>query len=74
MLLVSQLFRKPLSSLGESYYRMSGSWDEPVVTRIQRGEVDASAFKDCERELAATLQAIEEMTGGVPPATAPAAP
>lgn len=63
MLLISQLFRKPLSTLGESYYRMSGSWDKPVVTRIERNQADTSAFKDCERELAATLQAIEEMAG-----------
>jgi uncharacterized protein (TIGR02099 family) len=61
MLLISQLFRKPLSTLGESYYRMTGPWDAPVVTRIQRSEADVSEFKDCERELAATLQAIEDL-------------
>jgi uncharacterized protein (TIGR02099 family) len=75
MLLVSQLFRKPLSTLGESYYRMTGTWDEPVVTRIQRGDADTSAFKDCERELAATLQAIDEITGaGAAAETPPARP
>jgi uncharacterized protein (TIGR02099 family) len=74
MLLVSQLFRKPLSTLGESYYRMTGTWDEPLVTRIERGEADTSAFKDCERELAATLQATEEITGaGTANGTRPAA-
>lgn len=59
MALISQIFRKPLSTLGESYYRVSGGWDDPVVVRIQRGDVDASAFKDCERELAETLQALD---------------
>ncbi len=60
MLLISQIFRKSLSTLGESYYRVSGGWDQPAVVRVQRSEVDAAAFKDCERELAAALQAVEE--------------
>ncbi len=54
---------------------MTGTWDEPVVTRIQRGDADTSAFKDCERELAATLQAIDEITGaGAAAETPPARP
>jgi len=56
MLLISQLFRKPLSTLGESYYRVTGNWDTPVVDRVQRAQLDASAFKDCEKEVAAALQ------------------
>lgn len=63
MLLISQIFRKPLATLGESYYRVSGKWDKPVVDRIQRSQVDAGAFKDCERELAATLQALPAPSG-----------
>ncbi|MCK6371876.1 MAG: hypothetical protein L6Q83_11250, partial [Gammaproteobacteria bacterium] len=59
MLLISQIFSKPISTLGESYYRVTGGWDDPTVKRVQRGEVDADAFKDCERELAETLKAIE---------------
>jgi uncharacterized protein YhdP len=62
MLLISQIFRKPLSTLGESYYRVSGGWDQPDVVRVQRSEVDAVAFKDCERELAAALAAAEEIS------------
>jgi hypothetical protein len=57
MLLISQIFRKPLSTLGESYYRVSGSWDAPEVARVQRSEVDAAAFKDCEQEVTAALEA-----------------
>ena len=57
MLLISQLFRKPLSTLGESYYRVSGGWDKPEVLRVQRGDVDAAAFKDCEKEVTAALEA-----------------
>ena len=29
VLLISQIFRKPLSSLGETYYQVRGSWDSP---------------------------------------------
>jgi uncharacterized protein YhdP len=56
MLLISQLFRKPLGTLGESYYRVTGTWDQPAVDRVQRAELDTSAFKDCEKEIAAALQ------------------
>lgn len=61
MLLISQIFRKPLSTLGESYYRVSGGWDKPEVARVQRSEVDAAAFKDCEREVTTALQAAESL-------------
>jgi uncharacterized protein (TIGR02099 family) len=54
-LLVAQIFRKPLSSLGESYYRVTGSWDAPVVAKVQRSEVDVTPFRDCERYLAEAL-------------------
>ncbi|MCC7257519.1 MAG: TIGR02099 family protein [Gammaproteobacteria bacterium] len=57
MLLISQLFRKPLSTLGESYYRVSGAWDQPAVVRVERAELDVSAFEDCEKEVEAALRA-----------------
>jgi len=56
VLLISQIFRKPLSSLGESYYRVSGPWDEPVVTKVQKSDVDLTPFRDCERYLAEALK------------------
>ncbi|MBL8200493.1 MAG: TIGR02099 family protein [Chromatiales bacterium] len=56
VLLISQIFRKPLSSLGESYYRVSGGWDEPVVTKVQKSDVDLTPFRDCERYLAEVLR------------------
>lgn len=56
MLLISQMFRKTLGSLGESYYRVTGSWDDPSVVRVQGGEVDAAAFRDCEKEIEAALR------------------
>lgn len=65
MLLVSQLFRKSLGTLGESYYRVTGDWDQPEVARVQGDDVDAAAFKDCEKEIGAAL-------ASPPPAVAPA--
>ncbi len=50
-LLISQIFRKQLSQLGESYYQIVGSWENPTIERVQRNEVDSSRFKDCERYL-----------------------
>lgn len=47
--LIGQLFRKPLGALGENYYRISGSWEDPEVRRLQRADVDTTPFRDCER-------------------------
>jgi uncharacterized protein YhdP len=51
MLLFSEIFRKPLSSLGESFYRVTGSWDDPMMERIQGNELDLTPLKNCERYL-----------------------
>jgi uncharacterized protein (TIGR02099 family) len=59
-ILIAQVFRKPLSSLGESYYRITGPWDTPVVSKVQRGEVDVTPFRDCERYLAEVLSQLPE--------------
>lgn len=56
VLLVSQLFRKPLSSLGESYYSITGKWDQLHVEKVQKDDVDVTPFKDCTRYLADALQ------------------
>jgi uncharacterized protein (TIGR02099 family) len=75
MLLISQLFRKPLSTLGESYYHVSGNWDQPEVLRVQRSEVDTVPYKDCEKEVNAALEAATATAPPVPAATtAPADP
>jgi hypothetical protein len=58
VLLISQIFRKPLSSLGENYYTVTGSWEKPVVNKVQRGDVDVTPFKDCERYLAEALREV----------------
>ena len=56
VVLVSQIFRKSLSSFGESYYRVSGSWEKPEVLKVQRDEVDLRPFSDCERYFAEMLR------------------
>jgi len=54
-LLISQIFRKPLSQLGESYYEINGSWEAARIQRVQRTQVDTARFSDCERYLAQVL-------------------
>jgi uncharacterized protein (TIGR02099 family) len=51
MLLFSQIFQKPLSTLGESYYRISGSWDDPAVEQIRGSDFDVAPLRNCEQYL-----------------------
>jgi hypothetical protein len=64
-LLVTQLFKKPLSSVGENYYTISGSFEEPVFSRVDRAELDTTSFADCVAELPSLspeeIRAIEEL-------------
>lgn len=61
MLLFSQIFREPLSQLGESYYRITGGWDDPLVEQIQRSELDETPLKNCEENLAlAVTESLKE--------------
>lgn len=52
-LLVSQIFKKPLSGIGESYYTVSGSWENSKIVSAQRSELDTTPFADCEDQLPA---------------------
>jgi uncharacterized protein YhdP len=52
MLLFSQIFHKPLSTLGESYYRVTGSWDDPTVEQIRGNDLDVAPLRNCEAYLA----------------------
>ena len=56
VLLISQIFRKSLSTFGESYYRVSGAWDQPVIDKVDKSEVDLTPFRNCERYLAEALR------------------
>jgi uncharacterized protein YhdP len=56
MLLFTQLFKKPLSAIGESYYRVTGSWEEPILEKLKRkDQVNLAPFKDCEQYLATEI-------------------
>ncbi len=54
-LLLSRIFRKQLSQVGESYYEIKGAWETPQVKRVDRDEVDSDRFSDCARYLAEVL-------------------
>ena len=55
MLLISRIFRKPLSQIGESYYQIQGRWEGPDIGKIQRIDVDTTRFSDCEALLPAVM-------------------
>lgn len=55
ILLFSQIFRKPLSQLGESYYSVTGSWEDPQVKQLAGSEVDVTPLKNCEAYVEAAL-------------------
>jgi uncharacterized protein (TIGR02099 family) len=50
-LLISQLFKKPLSNIGETYYSVEGTWDVPEYKKLQRAEIDIASFAECEQQL-----------------------
>lgn len=43
LLLFSQIFKKPLQGLGQAYYQINGSWDEPSIERTQAERFDATS-------------------------------
>ncbi len=51
MLLFSQIFHKPLSTLGESYYRIKGSWDDPQIEQIRGNDLDVAPLRNCDEYL-----------------------
>ena len=55
MLLISRIFRKPLSQIGESYYEIQGSWEQPNISKTQRIDVDTTRFSNCEALLPEVL-------------------
>jgi uncharacterized protein YhdP len=49
VLLFSQVFKQPLKGLARAYYRITGSWDNPIIDRISKGAsaaASAEAGKD----------------------------
>ncbi len=39
MLLFTQVFKEPLKGMTRGYYRITGSWDEPVVERVEAASI-----------------------------------
>jgi uncharacterized protein (TIGR02099 family) len=66
-LLISQLFKEPLSDIGETYYSILGPWDDPLFERQTRSQIDTAAFADCEQGLPnlspEEIAALEEFLG-----------
>lgn len=61
MLLLSQAFREPLQAISANYYRVGGSWDEPLIERVLREEIDLGAYDDCARYLEEQLTDMPEV-------------
>jgi len=38
LLLFSQVFKEPLKGIARGYYRISGTWDDPIVERVDAAE------------------------------------
>jgi len=43
VLLFTQVFKQPLKGLARGYYRITGSWDNPIVERIKSAEAAAAS-------------------------------
>jgi uncharacterized protein YhdP len=42
LLIFSQIFKRPLKDIGEVYYGVSGSWDDPDIESVDGAALDAS--------------------------------
>ena len=43
VLVFTQVFKQPLKGLARGYYRITGSWDNPIVERIKSADASATA-------------------------------
>jgi uncharacterized protein YhdP len=43
VLLFTQVFKQPLKGLARGYYRITGSWDNPIVEQIKSADAAAAA-------------------------------
>ena len=50
-LLITQIFKKPLSGIGGSYFTITGSWDEPQVLEAANSEINTAKFSECQSGL-----------------------
>jgi len=49
--LVAAIFKEPLSSIGETYYSVVDSWNDPKIEKVQRSNIDTNRFKNCAANL-----------------------
>ncbi len=49
--LVSAIFKEPLSSIGETYYNVTGAWADPQINKVKRKDIDTNRFKNCKDTL-----------------------
>ena len=49
LLIFSQIFKKPLKEVSSTHYRITGSWDGPLVERVTANEAENEA-ETCARE------------------------
>jgi uncharacterized protein YhdP len=48
LLIFSQIFKKPLQEVGQIYYGIEGSWDDPRIQSVDADEFTAtSSFAGC---------------------------
>lgn len=63
--LASAIFKEPLSSIGETYYDIAGSWTDPQIVKVKRNDIDTDRFKNCKDTLpelsARDLAALREL-------------
>ncbi len=50
-LLITQIFKKPLSGIGGTYFTITGTWDEPLVEDADSSTINTSRFSECEASL-----------------------
>jgi uncharacterized protein (TIGR02099 family) len=60
LLLFSQIFKEPLKGMTRGYYRISGSWDDPVVERLGTGDEGGGAQTARADRTAATNRAARD--------------
>jgi uncharacterized protein (TIGR02099 family) len=64
-LLITQIFKKPLSGMGGSYFTITGDWDDPQLEEADAGNLDLNQFSECEAELPnlspEEIQAIQDL-------------
>lgn len=46
LLLFSQVFKEPLKGIARGYYRITGTWDEPVVERVDAAEAKEKTHEE----------------------------